>query len=534
MSRRPAAGGAGRHGDADVIVVGAGFGGLGAALRLAEEGARVVLLERVGYPGGCAATFMRGGTRFEAGATLLGGFGPGQLFRRWIDRHGLDVPVDPLDPVLELRAPGLDLPVPADREAFVARLAALPGVPQSPLRAFLDRQRAVADRLWGLFEDPALLLPLGPGGLAGHLSRLPGTLSLLPLLGRPLGALLASHGLARCAPLRTYVDALCQITVQCTADEAEAPFALAALDYPFRGAGHVRGGVGTLATALAGALGDLGADVRFHDGVTALRRERDAWCVVSRRGIVRAPQVVLNLLPGAVRALLPEGTRVAPRLGRAERALEDGWGACMLYLVVRPPAAGAGAPHHLQIVQDPAAAPVDGNQVFCSVSGPRDEGRAPAGLRTMTVSTHVSLRRLRDLPAADVGGYVDGVQRRMRAALDAHAPEWVEDVVHEMTASPRTFERFTGRPAGSVGGVPRRAGLAHYATLSPRPVAPGVWMVGDSVFPGQSALAAALGGVKTAEAVLRTRRGRGRVASTPAGGARRVNSGGRRRDPGLN
>ena len=32
--------------DYDAIVIGAGFGGLGAALRLAERGARVLVLER--------------------------------------------------------------------------------------------------------------------------------------------------------------------------------------------------------------------------------------------------------------------------------------------------------------------------------------------------------------------------------------------------------------------------------------------------------------------------------------------------------
>ena len=89
----------------------------------------------------------------------------------------------------------------------------------------------------------------------------------------------------------------------------------------------------------------------------------------------------------------------------------------------------------------------------------------------------------------------------MRATLAALAPEW--RITQEMTASPRTFERFTRRHRGFVGGVPRRAGLGNYRNLSPRPFAPGLWLVGDSVFPGQSTLATALGGVKVAERVQR-------------------------------
>ena len=59
--------------DYDAIVIGAGFGGLGAALTLAESGLKVGLLEALNYPGGCASTFKRRGYAFESGATLFSG-----------------------------------------------------------------------------------------------------------------------------------------------------------------------------------------------------------------------------------------------------------------------------------------------------------------------------------------------------------------------------------------------------------------------------------------------------------------------------
>ena len=81
---------------------------------------------------------------------------------------------------------------------------------------------------------------------------------MAPLLGRSLASVLASYGLSEFAPLRLYADALCQITVQCPAAEAEALFALAAMDYYYRGTAHVRGGVGTLASVLLAAAGQAG------------------------------------------------------------------------------------------------------------------------------------------------------------------------------------------------------------------------------------------------------------------------------------
>ena len=94
------------------------------------------------------------------------------------------------------------------------------------------------------------------------------------------------------------------------------------------------------------------------------------------------------------------------------------------------------------------------------------------------------------------------VQDRMRATLAALAPE-LEGCTLEMPGSPRTFERFTLRENGAVGGVPRRAGLTNYEGLFDGTIAPNAWLVGDSVFPGQSTLATAVGGRRVAERIAR-------------------------------
>jgi phytoene dehydrogenase-like protein len=84
--------------------------------------------------------------------------------------------------------------------------------------------------------------------------------------------------------------------------------------------------------------------------------------------------------------------------------------------------------------------------------------------------------------------------------MAALAPEIADAVASEMTASARTFARFTGRSGGAVGGVPRRAGLRTYLDLlTPPSLGPGLHLVGDSVGLGQSTLATALTGLKLAE-----------------------------------
>ena len=64
--------------------------------------------------------------------------------------------------------------------------------------------------------------------------------------------------------------------------------------------------------------------------------------------------------------------------------------------------------------------------------------------------------------------------------------------------TPVTFQRFTRRAHGWVGGFPQTSLLRAWG---PR-LSTGLWMVGDSVFPGQSTAAVALGGLRVAGAIL--------------------------------
>ncbi|MEL7368153.1 MAG: FAD-dependent oxidoreductase [Myxococcota bacterium] len=503
--------------DYDVAVIGAGFGGLGAALSLAEHGAKVLLCEALNYPGGCASTFRRNGYRFESGATLFSGFAPGQLFHEWIHAHRIPVEIDFLDPLVELRAPRLNLFARADRDALESQFFDLPDAPVKRLRAFFQEQQRVADALWSIMEAPELLPPFGPMELLRHAARVPRYLPLVRAIGRPVSSILARHGLADFQPLRTYLDALCQITVQCGVAEAEAPFALATMDYYFRGTGHVRGGIGELAWGLVRAIESLGGDVRLANRVQHLHRGSDHWKVVSRKGQWRVRKVVANLLPQDVRRVVGLTEKNA-FLDRLSAQVEDGWGAVMLYLVVRPPPGAGDEPRHLELVHDPSMPFIEGNHIFCSISGADESERAPAGLRTMTVSTHVPLAELRSLEPDGQAALVAEIQHRMRRTLHRMAPEWIEAVEHDMTASPRTFERFTGRHLGYVGGIPRRVGLGHYRDIIPPAALPNLHLVGDTIFPGQSTLATAIGGVKLAERLapalgLRPSQARGRLAS---------------------
>jgi phytoene dehydrogenase-like protein len=233
--------------------------------------------------------------------------------------------------------------------------------------------------------------------------------------------------------------------------------------------------------------------------VKGLRRDGSAWIVDTRAGEVRSPTVVGNMLPQSLAAMTTPALNGA--LVEVEKSVEDGWGAAMLYLVVDSSVLSNEAAHHLQLVDDDTAPFMEGNHVFCSVSAADESARAPNGQRTVTISTHVPMKKLRELEADEEGAYIASIQESMRETLRRRAPELLAGATFEMTASPRTFARFTSRHLGYVGGVPRTVGLHHYRprALWPREPAPGLFLVGDSVLLGQSTLAVAIGGARTAE-----------------------------------
>src|SRR5687768_16724452 len=54
-----------------IVVIGSGFGGLSAAIRLQAQGHAVTIIEKQDQPGGRAAVFRQDGFTFDAGPTIL-------------------------------------------------------------------------------------------------------------------------------------------------------------------------------------------------------------------------------------------------------------------------------------------------------------------------------------------------------------------------------------------------------------------------------------------------------------------------------
>jgi C-3',4' desaturase CrtD len=492
-----------------VVVIGAGLGGLAAAASLARSGVEVLVLEAQTYPGGCAGTFYHQGYRFDAGATLAAGFYPGGPMDLLAQAAGVESwPARTASTAMLVHLPGgIAIPRLAGEERWQVREHFF-GVQSLP---FWRWQERTAEMLWKFALRLPPWPPQSPQAILALLSALlPQTRHLSSLLSdafRPLGVHLSDAS----ERLRSFVDGQLLISAQAESGRTNALYGAAALDLPRRGVAHIQGGMGALAQTLVQAIQKHGGRVLFRQEATSLRLRRENLAeVLTRRGdVFPARQVIANLTPWNAARLLADA--LPPALRRLPPH-PHGWGAFVVYAGVDSALLPEDdALHHQVLLRRPFG---EGNTVFVSASPAWDASRAPRGSRAITVSTHTRLDPWWKLYEHDREAYRQRSTQYTQALLTAAEvayPGLSQAVDLVMPGSPVTFARFTHRERGWVGGFPQ---TSLFSGWGPR-LAPNLWLVGDSVFPGQSAAAAALSGLRVAAEMLQQQESERQVFRQP-------------------
>ncbi|MCY4146050.1 MAG: NAD(P)/FAD-dependent oxidoreductase [Chloroflexi bacterium] len=488
-----------------VVVIGAGIGGLTAAALLAKAGFQVTVVEANPYPGGSAATFFHKGYRFEAGATVAGGFHESGPLRQLGDLLGMSVAARPQDPAWTVHLP--------DREISLWRdgrdVAGL--FPNS--QQFWNEQQKIADLTWSLAArglpfppvDWVEALQLTRLGLANLLSGL----RLAPFGARTVADWLRRQGLGGDARFRRFIDSQLLISAQATASTVNAVYGATALDLPRQGVHHLRGGIGALSRQLAETLQALGGKILYrHQALGIHINEGRAEGVAIRQGkraaqhfVLPADLVIANATPWSLERLLGESS--PPRLQREVQRRHDTQGAFVLHLGLRADKLPPQAHAHHHIISDYAGSLDEGHSLFLSISPDWDETRAPAGFRAATVSTHTRVQPWWSLLEKDSQAYAERKHAYAASLLDhieTVFPGFKAAVTLCLPGSPVTYQFYTGRHKGMVGGFPQSSLLS---ARGPQTGVDNLLLVGDSVFPGQSTAAVALGGMRVAKLARR-------------------------------
>lgn len=500
----------------DVAVIGGGIAGMATAARLQARGLSTIVFEAHGQPGGCAGYFRRNGFAFDVGATTLVDFQPGGVGGDLL----ADVGLGPLDGEV---LPGYVAWLP-DRQVTLQRDPALWAAERRTLgdtpahRQFWGLLDRLAAAFWGVARGGGKL----PIRSAGDLWRAATALAprhwpLVRYLRWTVGDALRAFGLRADRPLVGLLSMLLEDTVHASVDDA--PLVNGSLGVTIRGAGltRARGGMYGFWQRFARHYRRLGGTLRVGcpvNRVDAACPQTRGYRLQIRRGEVHAAHVV-SALPVTLTARLGPSAVRAVLEPFVQRDAQAQGGAIVVFLGVPEREVSNQTFTHHQLLQDYTEPLGNGNNMFISVSAPGDTECAPPGHRAVMISTHCELA---DWEGLDTEAY----QARKAAAGDRLVtlarrvyPELGTGAKAFEVATPRTYERFTHRPRGAVGGIRLRPENANQRAMPHDIGVPGFWLAGDTTWPGLGTVACVLGSRVVAEGILRAARVPDRDQSDP-------------------
>ncbi|MGD1900304.1 MAG: C-3',4' desaturase CrtD, partial [Phormidesmis sp.] len=441
-------------------------------------------------PGGCASTFIRRGFTFDVGATQVAGLEPGGIHHQIFEELGIDLPeASECDPACAVFLPGENQPINVWRDPQKWKQERERQFPGSA--PFWDFMKAMFDFSWRFQQRDPVLPPRSPWDIWQLATALrPDTLLTVPFTFSTVGEILRGYELYKNRRLRTFLDMQLKLYSQTTADKTAVLYAATALGVSQapQGLFHLKGSMQVLSDRLAQSLQENGGELHMRHRAEAIAIENGKPTqvkITNRKGetwVEAADHVVANVTVQNL-VQLAKDNRMKGYKKRVDK-LEPSSGAFVIYLGVEQLAVPENCPPHLQFLYDYDGPIAENNSLFVSVSREGD-GRAPAGKATIIASSFTDVQQWYD---CDTDGYKAMKEKYTQEAISRLKDYFdlrPEHLVHVEAATPRSFETFTGREQGIVGGIGQRVptfGPFGFATRTP---VKNLWLVGDSTHPGE-------------------------------------------------
>lgn len=476
----------------DVAIIGAGIAGMATAARLQARGISTIVLEAHGRVGGCAGYFRRKGFSFDVGATTLVDFEAGGVGDELLQEIGMPTLTEEQLAGYVAWLPDRVVTLHRNQQAWSAeRLDKLGSTPaHQAFWGFLDH---LAQVFWSASRK-GIKLPMQCVADVFQNVRSLGLKNLL--LGRYLnwtmGDALRAYGLRDDDALCGLLSMLIEDTVHSTIDQA--PLINSALGITIRGAGLMRhtGGMYGFWKQFTVHYKALGGEIRLASRVERITQHDDIYSIKSRRGIVYAKQIVSTLPPALTAKMTPPNIQQKIQRYISTDSREHG-GAVVVFLgVPEAEVVGQTFTHH-QLMQDYSQPLGDGNNMFISVSSAGDTDSAPEGYRAVMISTHCELDSWQKESAKEYDTYKEQYMHRLIGYARRVYPNLAtQPVVCEM-GTPQTYQRFTSRPNGAVGGLRLNLNNANQHAIPQNIGLSGFWLAGDHTWPGLGTVACVLG-----------------------------------------
>jgi phytoene desaturase len=498
----------GEHPDYDVIVIGAGLGGLASAGVLARRGFKTAVFEQAPRVGGCCGSVRHGDYQFDVGATVVLFL---EVIEQYFERVGRKLserieflPIDPVFHVIDRDRRHFDIPTSAEETGRIfASLSAADG--EAWKRYVHTAETGMAKSMTQMFTKPlqsfadmAASTGSGSGSGTGGNKRGAGAKRSRPRPPRDLKFFFKSFE----STLRSFFEndsilgALSVGSYSVGLPPALAPGYAAFLGYAeHQGSYYPRGGMGAIPEAMAQTLREDKGEVWLESSVVSILEEGGRAIGVRLKDgrEVRARVVISDINAKRLYGGLLPTDRLPRWARRAVRSLPLSQSTAMLKLGIEGDEGFGG--HHTIFTQGmeemnriwfedyEKGHPARGGYLLASMPSFTDASLAPAGhhvvhLHTLAPYTLAGGASWDDIREEQCDAMLDFLEQKYGLAL--------RDRIRFMALStPTDLEREAGLYRGAVYGL--ESSLMMTAVFRPRmrsSVLGGLYLAGSSVHLG--------------------------------------------------
>ncbi|MEX2478790.1 MAG: NAD(P)/FAD-dependent oxidoreductase [Gracilimonas sp.] len=484
--------------DYDVIIAGSGMGGMSAGAMLANDGYKVLILEKAHAPGGCSSSYFRKGYVFESGATTLIGFDENQPLWKLEQETGIQIPREEITPSMSVWIDGEQLTRYKDREQWIEECARVFGN-ESAQRAFWEEAFRVSDLVWKVslknpFFPPQKLSEWGELAINND----PRDMWVLKYAFQSVEDVMKKYDVDT-PKFRRFVDEQLMITAQAKSSETPFLFGAAGLSYTNYSNFYVPGGLLEMVNTIRAFIQKRGGALHTKEGVEMISKTGDQFTVHTKNKrndtfAYKAPIVISNIPVWNMKDIT--AGEMKNYFMEESKDFDEAWGAITLGIAVSDSFAEELPLHHQIHLEEGETVPyTNSDSVFVSMSKRGDTERAKEGMRTLNISTHASPEHWYSLNGKyeeakqQVEDFIVGtLQKKLPGFSDAQI-----EVIH--TATPVTWENWVYRKKGRVGGIPQSMARSLLKWTPHETPFKGLYLCGDTTYPGQGIPGVTLSGI---------------------------------------
>ena len=486
-----------------IIVVGAGIAGLTSAAILSKYGFKVTLIESHSQSGGCAGTFKRKNYVFDVGATQVAGLEKGGIHSKIFEFLQIPLPKSTiLDPscVVDLNDGSRPINIWYESKEWIKeRNKQFPGSSK-----FWNLCHLIHQNNWN-FANSSPVLPFNNlWDFSQFLNALSPTNLLTGILIKSsMFDLLRICGCHKDERLIKFLNLQLKLYSQEDVFNTAALYGCTVLQMSQNPHGlfHLNESMQALSKALEVSLAKTGVNILFNEKVNLINYDpkNQLWKVITKKGSKNfeyiSQDVVYTPPPQGLMKNLDRNSEDFSKYLKKIKSLPEPSGALVFYSALSKDNLKNVSSNHYQIVDD------DLGSLFISFSEDGD-GRAPQGEITLIASIFSNIN---DWQGIDKDLYLtkkDYFYKKISNVIEKRFEISPENWLHRELATPLSFERWTNRPRGIVGGLGQNPDIFGIFGLSSRTPMRGLWLCGDSIYPGEGTAGVSQSAVMVARQII--------------------------------